>query len=145
MTSPPKIGSAIERGWTGCLLKYAANASRYAGNVMRKSTCALLKRELQGNLEKYFLPQREYYRRHGKLAWGDIASCGHSCCRKVVRSDEERGYWNGRRWGTLSAIRESFGPNPVGIRLTGVTSKNKKKTIIKNVFLRIKYNLTLRY
>jgi len=29
---------------------------------MRKSTCALLKQELQGNLQKYFLPQREYYR-----------------------------------------------------------------------------------
>jgi hypothetical protein len=40
---------------------------------MRKSTCALLKQELQGNLEKYFLPQREYYR-EDTVNWHEATS-----------------------------------------------------------------------
>ena len=49
------------------------NASRHAGNVMRESTCALLKQELQGNLEKYFLPQRDYYR-EDMVNWHEATS-----------------------------------------------------------------------
>jgi len=40
---------------------------------MRKSTCALLEQELQGNLEKYFLPQRQYYR-EGMVNWHEAIS-----------------------------------------------------------------------
>jgi hypothetical protein len=40
---------------------------------MRKSTCALLKQELQGNQEEYFLPQRQYYG-EDMVNWHEVTS-----------------------------------------------------------------------